>query len=298
MFGLYFFAYFYNFGIYFIKTKEGDYMLERYFDPQLAKKFDEYNLVQEIRIRSGRKVSVIDRTGIHKTDITFNSVDITKLFSSLCNYSVYALHEEIKNGFITLTDGHRAGFCGRCIVQNGIITNITDISGINIRIAREIKGCSENIMKFMDNGIENMVIISPPNCGKTTYLRDAIRLVSDSGVQVTVVDERGEISPFYEGSSVFDMGENTDVMRFCPKAVGMMMVLRTMNPEIVATDEIGTKQDIVSIKEICKSGVKIFTTFHGFGVSDFKSRFEEWKTFKYAVVLNRTKEVEELTCLR
>ncbi|MBQ7039138.1 MAG: stage III sporulation protein AA [Clostridia bacterium] len=273
-------------------------MFSKYFDEDVAKELISFKSLQEIRVRLGRKLSVTDGTGIHKLSVDVTAEFIDKLFSSLCNYSVYAMQEEIKNGFITLPMGHRAGICGRCVTNDNKILNISEISGINIRIAREIKGCANAFYNIIKEKVENTVIISSPNCGKTTYLRDITRLVSDSGKNVAVADERGEISPYYNGNAVFDLGENTDVLRFCPKNKGMMMVLRTMNPDVIVTDEIGSEEDAFAISEALKCGVKIFTTFHGYDASDFKSRFCGWNNFYYAVILNKRKEVEEILCLK
>lgn len=273
-------------------------MLEKYFDEKISCALDEFSNVQEIRLRIGRKLTVTDGTGNHSLDIKVTSEFIDKVFCSMCNYSVYAFHEEIKNGFITLTGGHRAGICGKCVVADGKITNISEITGINVRIAREVKGCAKKIYNTFKGEIENTVIISPPNCGKTTYLRDLTRLSSDGNYNVSVVDERGEIAPYCDGESVFELGVNTDVLRYCPKHTGMMMVLRTMNPGIIVTDETGSEKESAAISEITKCGVKIFTSFHGYGIEDFKLRFKGWNNFYYAVILNRKKEVEDILCLK
>jgi len=273
-------------------------MLEKYLGQDTAFELNRFSNIQEIRLRAGKNISVIDRTGLHKLKDTISREIIDKIFCSMCNYSVYALQEEIRNGFITLPEGHRAGICGRCVVTDNKILNISEISGINIRVAREITGCAEKVYRALSDKTENTVIISPPNCGKTTMLRDLARLLSDSGLNITVVDERGEIFPFYNGVSVFDTGANTDVLRFCPKSLGMMMVLRTMNPNIIVTDEIGTEDECDAVSELTKCGVKIITTFHGYGAEDFKKRFRGWKEFCYAVVINRKKEVEDIICLK
>jgi stage III sporulation protein AA len=273
-------------------------VFEKYLGLAVSGELNRFSRIQEIRLRVGKKISVIDRTGLHKLKNTVSRESAEKIFSSMCNYSVYALQEEIKNGFITLPEGHRAGICGRCVVSDNKVQNISEISGINIRVAREITGCAEKVYNLLTDNTENTVIISPPNCGKTTLLRDLARLLSDSGINITVVDERGEIFPFYSGESVFDTGENTDVLRFCPKSLGMMMVLRTMNPNVIVTDEIGTEDECEAVSEITKCGVKIITTFHGYGVDDFKNRFSRWNEFYYAVVLNSKKEVDDILCLR
>lgn len=272
-------------------------MLNEYFSPEISDKLDQYINIQEIRIRLNQNITVLDALGLNELDERIGKQELLNIFSSLCSFSVYAKQQEIKNGFITLPEGHRVGICGRCVVENGKISNISNITSLNIRIAREFLDCSKKIYNEINNNIDHTVIISPPNCGKTTYLRDLTRLFSNSGKNVSVVDERGEIAPFAEENH-FDLGKNTDVLQYCPKDKGLMLVLRTMNPEIIVTDEIGTNTDAEAVSEITKSGVIMVTSFHGSSIEDFKERFPKWYEFKYAVFLNKQKKVDKIICLR
>ncbi len=273
-------------------------MLDKYLPKEISEALEKFDYIQEIRLRIHHKISILDKTGNYTLQTMVTRALIERVFAALCNHSVYALKEEIQNGFITIPGGHRAGICGRCVVENGRISHIADITSINIRVAREVKDCALAVFENIRQMPDNLVVISPPNCGKTTFLRDLARLFSNHGSKVSIADERGEIAPVLKGAQPFDLGENTDVLQFCPKIQGMMMLLRTMNPDIIVTDEIGSEADGLAIAEIMKSGVHILTSFHGYDVKDFKMRFKEWSAFKYAVILNRRKEVAAWISLR
>ena len=219
--------------------------------------------------------------------------DIAQTIETMGEYSIYALEQELKNGFITLKGGFRVGVAGKVIIENDKIKTIKNISSINIRIAREIKGCSNNILKYINiPKIKSTMIISPPNCGKTTLLRDIIRNISDNGENVSIVDERSEISGTYMGKAQLDIGKRTDVLDRCSKAEGMIMLLRSMSPSVIAVDEIGSDKDIEAIEKIANSGIKIISTIHSYNIEDIKKKSNmknilENKIFERYVVLNR-----------
>jgi stage III sporulation protein AA len=171
-----------------------------------------------------------------------------------------------------ISGGHRIGVCGEVVYENGKIKNIKNICSLNIRVAHQIFGCADTVMpQIIVNGIfQNTLIVSPPGCGKTTLLRDIIRLLSNgiktlgfSGKNVSLIDERGEIASCYEGVPTLDIGIRTDVMSNIDKSTGMSMVIRSMAPDIIATDEIGSSDDVLSIKAAILSGVKVIFTMHG-----------------------------------
>lgn len=189
--------------------------------------------------------------------------------------SVYAVREEIRNGYITIEGGHRIGVAGTAVTENGDVEFIKNISSINIRIASEIIGAADEVMPYINDGyIKNTLIISPPCTGKTTMLRDIARQLSYSGYAVAVADERCEIAAMYEGKSSFDLGNLTSVLDNCPKEKAMMMLLRAMSPDIIITDEIGTKGDINAIKTIVNSGVSIIASVHGRDIKQIMRRKE------------------------
>lgn len=196
---------------------------------------------------------------------------IKKTFDLITNHSIYAFSEEIKNGFITVKGGHRIGIGGKVIYGDKGIENITNISSLNIRIAREKKGISDNLIYSLidDQGdFYNTMIISPPQCGKTTLLRDIIRNLSNGfknikGFKVGLVDERSEVAGVYNGLAQKDVGIRTDILDGCKKSKGIMMLVRAMSPEIIAVDEIGGVDDINSIDEALRTGVSFIVTVHG-----------------------------------
>ena len=170
--------------------------------------------------------------------------DVNDTLECICNHSLYAYEDEIRQGFITVCGGHRVGVAGKIILDGTRIKCIRHISFLNIRVAHEIKGCSGDVLPYIynDGKLMNTLIVSAPCHGKTTLLRDIIRVVSDGGMTVGVVDERSEIAACYKGVPQNDVGMRTDVLDCCPKASGMMMLVRTMAPDLIAVDEIGRRR--------------------------------------------------------
>ena len=206
--------------------------------------------------------------------------EVNRIFTAICRSSLYAYKEDIKNGFITLKGGHRVGIAGKMLPDGSVY----DISSINIRIARQVKGCSKNILKhIIKNPFEvySTLIISPPACGKTTVIRDIARVLGTGsnfpefkGVSVGIIDERSEIAACYNGVPSNDVGKMTDVYDACPKEKGIMMMIRCMAPEVIITDEIGGNGDASAVESAMNAGVKIIATAHGKQLSDMKVRKE------------------------
>ncbi|MDD2627769.1 MAG: stage III sporulation protein AA [Clostridia bacterium] len=232
--------------------------------------------INEIRIRV--KSNVILRFGQREISINYIPLkeDILNILLAVSRNSIYSIQNDINNGFLTIKGGHRVGVTGEVIIENGNIKNIKNISSMNIRVAREINGAANKIINIVVNGsrVKNTLIISPPGCGKTTILRDLIRQISNIGRNVSLIDERGEIASMYEGAPMLDVGKRTDVMSFCPKHMGINLVTRSMGPEVIATDEIGSNKDIESIKEAVLTGVSLLFTMHGRDVNDIKKNKE------------------------
>ncbi len=232
--------------------------------------------INEIRIRV--KTNVILRFGQREININYIPLkeDILNILLAVSKNSIYSIQNDINNGFLTIKGGHRVGVTGEVIIENGNIKNIKNISSMNIRVAREINGAANKIINMVISGrrVKNTLIISPPGCGKTTILRDLIRQISNIGRNVSLIDERGEIASMYEGSPMLDVGKRTDVMSFCPKYMGINLVTRSMGPEVIATDEIGSNKDIEAIKEAVLTGVSLLFTMHGRDVNDIKKNKE------------------------
>lgn len=255
---------------------------------------EEIGNIEEIRLRVNRPL--IFRTGEieltigkdrKKTSelakgIKARPQDMENCIEIISQSSLYAWEDELKNGYLTIPGGHRIGLVGRAVLEQGAIKTIKEISGLNYRLGREIRGCGDNVIPFLtDNGkICHTLIVSPPQCGKTTLLRDIIRQLSNGtggenlghGVNVGLVDERSEIAGTYRGCPQFDIGVRTDVLDACPKAQGMIMLIRAMSPRVIATDEIGKAEDIEALNQALQSGVSVITTVHGSGFEEISRR--------------------------
>ena len=215
--------------------------------------------------------------------LSVTSSDMQKILQLVSGSSVYALEEELKNGYITIPGGHRVGLCGKVITEKGRIKTIKNFSSVNIRISREIPGAATKLLPHVISrdidSVKHTLLVSPPRCGKTTVLRDLIRQLSNgvptlnfSGVTVGLVDERSEIAGCYYGLPQKDVGMRTDVLDACPKAEGMMLLLRAMSPQVIAADEIGRMEDIRALEEVFHAGVKIITTVHASSINELLQR--------------------------
>ena len=273
---------------------------------------NDINHMEEIRIRAEKPLMILKRgqdyfinedstvTEVAKKDIIINRDEVGRTLQLMSNFSIYAMEEELKQGFLTLRGGHRVGLVGRGVLEDSKIKTLKNISGLNIRIAREIKGCGLKIVKLLyEQGIKHTLIVSPPGCGKTTMLRDIIRILSsgskDNGIRgykICIVDERSEIAGCYLGVPQRDVGIRTDVLDACPKALGISMLLRSMSPDVIAVDEIGSLDDASAIEDAINSGVKVIATAHGKDISEVmrKSGIKNLiqnKSFEKIIILSR-----------
>ena len=286
----------------------------------LSKLKIDFDLLQEIRLRIdcplminyGNKEYFVSESAslvkdpYHGVLITKNEIRETMEYIS--NYSLYAFEEEIRQGFITINGGHRIGISGKTIIREESIKGMKHISYINVRLAHQVKGCANIVMPYLVNeqsgGIYHTLIISPPKCGKTTLLRDIIRQISDGssymeGMNVGVVDERSELGACYMGTPQNDLGIRTDILDCCPKAKGMMMLIRSMSPQVIAVDEIGSEEDLEAISHVISCGCKLIATVHGSSIEDIKSKpilgeLMNRKLFERYVILNNFKQIGHL----
>jgi stage III sporulation protein AA len=196
--------------------------------------------------------------------------DCQKMLNLISHHSLYAMEEELRRGYVTVEGGHRIGLVGKAILEQGKVKCLREVTGFNVRIARAVKGVGEQLLPYLlpKEHVENVLIISPPQCGKTTLIRDLARLASIGGERIPsrkvgIVDERSEIAGCVDGVPQQDVGPRTDVLDACPKAEGMMMMIRSMSPEILVVDEIGRREDSEAVHEAVYAGVHLFATAHG-----------------------------------
>lgn len=246
------------------------------------------NNIQEIRVRVDRPIILKIQKNNIAIDYIVNQREMLQIIERICENSIYAYKNQICEGFLTVKGGHRVGITGTVVIDNGNIINIKYISSINFRIARQVLNCSNKILKEIinkeNNNIFNSLIVSPPGCGKTTILRDTIRRISNgidemnfTGKTCGVVDERGEIAAMYKGIPQNDLGIRTDVIENVSKSKGMKMLIRSMSPEVIACDEIGSKDDVDAIENAINSGVKGIFTMHGKTLDDVRNNKDVYK---------------------
>lgn len=282
------------------------------------KKLPKSNLnIEEIRLRSQKPLILNANNKDYfynekENDLALNMnnpyivtrEDIEQTFQIICKYSIHTFMDDITKGFITLRGGHRVGIVGKAIVESGQVKNIKHISSLNIRISREIIGCSDKILDHIissNNQVNNTLIISPPQCGKTTLVRDIVRNLSNGnkkygfrGMKVALIDERNEIGGSYLGVPQMDVGIRTDIIETCPKDIGIMMLLRSMSPNIIVTDEIGNEREVKALYTALNGGVSLITTVHGYSIEDIQGRKElsrllDKELFKKVIILSARK---------
>ncbi len=248
---------------------------------QLAKLILEHNIqkLEEIRIRANKPVILKLGQVEIVLNYTITTNEIIGILQNICNNSIYTYQNQICNGFITLPGGNRVGIAGNVVIKDGQVSNISYIYSLNFRISHQINGASDNILKYVldteNNTIFNTLIVSPPGAGKTTIIRDLAKRISNGineinfrGLDVSIIDERGEIAAMTKGITFNDVGIRTDVLDNVPKSIGIRMAVRSMAPKVIIADEIGNKDDVNIINYAICSGVKCIFTAHGSDMED------------------------------
>ena len=229
--------------------------------------------LEEIRLRCGQRGSIHFSGKEKSLTKLISKEDLLHTLNNLIKHSYYAYEEDLAKGFVTISGGHRVGICGKAVIKDGEPTLIKEISSMNIRFAKEIIGCANSIIPriIRDNRPLNTLIVSPPGCGKTTLLRDIARILSIRNIKVAICDERSEIAGMYNSISSFNLGPRVDILDGCDKTHGIPMLIRSMSPDVIITDEIGKPTDINSIIQCKNAGVKLITSIHGSSIDDLKN---------------------------
>lgn len=245
---------------------------------------------EEIRLRCGGLPTVL--LGERETPFSARSVTEEMLASvteAATDSSYHAFSGALRRGYLTAAGGVRVGVCGTA-AGDGQVETIRAVSSVSIRIPRQERGAGREIMDRL--GGESVLILSPPGAGKTTFLRELVRTVSDRGVRVALADERGEIAAVWHGVPQFDVGKSTDVLTGAPKAEAALMLLRAMNPQVIALDELSDPADTAAAERLAGCGVQIFATVHAPDISALKSMprlraLLRARVFRQAVVIAR-----------
>ena len=246
----------------------------------LARCADEQAVAEEFRLRSGQKMSLLGPEG--ETSISEEPVtgqDLQAVLDRATEFSAYRCAGSIRQGYVTVRGGCRVGICGTAVLRGGEIATVGELSSLSIRIARAALGVAKDVYPklWSEGSFESTLILSPPGGGKTTLLRDLIRCLSKGSqthpaLRVAVVDERGEIAAARGGCAQFDVGPHTDILTGTEKAEGISMLLRAMNPQVIAVDEITAPEDIRAMTVAANCGVAFLATVHGRDLEDLRPR--------------------------
>lgn len=266
-----------------------------------------WDILQEIRIRLLQPVELIfDQDVEWIIECIPTKQTCHYMLNQLSEHSLYRLEDELREGYITIRGGHRIGLAGKVNTLNGAVKAIQYITFLNIRIAKEKKGVALPIIPYLyEEKYYNTLLIGPPQTGKTTLLRDLSRLIATGWRNVPpkkigVIDERSEIGASIEGLPQHDLGLRSDVLDACPKAEGMMMLIRSMSPDILIVDEIGSEKDVEALMEAIHAGVQVICTVHGESIEELKKRPSLQPIFKQSifqrmVILTRNNSPSKVT---
>ena len=285
-------------------------ILPRRIRESLIAQIPDEERLQEIRLRAGQEVLFYcggqEYTLKPEECNRITPEEIQETIQYATGYSLYAYEQEMKQGYITIEGGHRIGIAGQVIMEQSGVRNFRYISSVNIRVAHQVRGCADAVMPYLTSqgDVYSTLIIAPPGCGKTTLLRDLIRQIANGcdhlkGKTVGVVDERSELGGCYLGIRQNDLGIRTDLLDACPKADGMLMLIRSMGPEVIAVDEIGSVEEVGILQYAMHCGCRMLATVHGENYQEIRGKplFEDFfrmQLFERYVVLCRGERIGQL----
>ncbi|ASN05277.1 stage III sporulation protein AA [Virgibacillus necropolis] len=263
---------------------------------------DRWTELQEIRFRLNQPIELIYDSKIDWIhSVKPESQDGIFVLNQLSNFSLYRMEDELREGYITIEGGHRVGLAGKVNTLGGTVKAIQHITFFNIRIAKQKINVASPIIPYMyKEKYMNTLFIGAPQTGKTTLIRDIVRLIATGwkdipAKKVAVIDERSEIGGSIKGVPQHNVGIRTDVMDACPKAEGMMMMIRSMSPDVLVVDEIGSKKDVQALMEAILAGVVVVCSVHGQTLEEIKKRpsmqtlFQQ-NVFKRFVLLEKNQQ--------
>jgi len=237
---------------------------------------EEQARAEELRLRTGCPLSCTMPVGERTAGrAAVSPGDLEQVIDAATGYSRYTAAETMRQGYLTAPGGFRVGLCGSALVERGEVAALTALSSLSIRIPREQPGVALPVLEELleENRLCSTLILGAPGEGKTTFLRDLVRALSDRlGLRVALADERGEIAAMYQGRAQLRVGRRTDVMDGCPKALAVPALLRAMNPQVIAVDEVALPADVEALTRAAYAGTALLATVHARSVEDLRRR--------------------------